>query len=437
MNAAIDTISNGRQGGELSASVPAAVAKAPVVLEARGLSKSFRIPEHRVDSFKERAVHPLRRVSYRELGALRDVSFDVHKGEFFGIVGRNGSGKSTLLKILASIYRADSGRVRIAGRLAPFIELGVGFNPDLSARENVVLNGVMMGLTPREARRRLDSVFDFAELDDFREMKLKNFSSGMVVRLAFSVMLEADSDILLVDEVLAVGDAAFQQKCADSFREMREAGKTVILVTHDMGAIDTYCDRAMLLRHGELDLIGDPHAVARRYFRFNFDEGERLETAEGAASLDLHAEMVEARLERSDGTLTEELEVGEPISFVARIAARKDLISASFGFNCTTQHGVHVFSTRYEPAGDGELSGDVRAGEQVTLRGRVDNPLLPGSYSLIAWVGRRSKDGEPVLQALKFLDFEIVGEAPDGPALVGVESRIDAEVNAGGDDELP
>src|SRR5919204_2919103 len=181
----------------------------PVVIEARGVEKAFRIPDHRVDTFKERALHPLAGSHYRELRALRDVSFDVRQGEFFGIVGRNGSGKSTLLKILSSIYRADGGRVRMAGRVAPFIELGVGFNAELTSRENVVLNGVIMGLTLREARRRLDSVLDFAELKEFADLKLQNYSSGMLVRLAFAVMVEADADIMLIDEVLAVGDAAF------------------------------------------------------------------------------------------------------------------------------------------------------------------------------------------------------------------------------------
>jgi len=194
---------------------------APVAIEARGVEKTFRIPTHRIDSFKERMVHPFARLEYRELRALRGVSFDVRRGEFFGIVGRNGSGKSTLLKILASIYRADAGSIRMAGRPAPFIELGVGFNPELTARENVIMNGVMMGLSQREARRRLDAVLDFAELAEFVELKLKNYSSGMLVRLAFSVMIQAEADILLIDEVLAVGDAAFRQKCADVFREMR------------------------------------------------------------------------------------------------------------------------------------------------------------------------------------------------------------------------
>src|SRR3954462_8298928 len=219
-------------------------ARTPVVIEARGVEKTFRIPQRRIDSFKERAIHPFTRVEYRELRALSDVSFDVRRGEFFGIVGRNGSGKSSLLNILPGIYKADAGRIRMAGRVAPFIELGVGFNPELSSRENVVLNGVMMGLGRREARRRLDAVLDFAELRDFVDLKLKNYSSGMMVRLAFSVMVEADADIMLVDEVLAVGDASFAQKCMDVFRAKRQAGRTVVLVTHDMATVQSFCDRA-------------------------------------------------------------------------------------------------------------------------------------------------------------------------------------------------
>src|SRR5215213_3631416 len=189
---------------DVMAAAPAG-AERPVVIEARGVDKAFRIPEHRVDSLRERATHPFRRIAYREHRALRGISFDVRQGEFFGVVGRNGSGKSTLLKILSSIYQADAGRIRIGGRLAPFIELGVGFNPELTARENVALNGVMMGLGRREAARRLDSVLDFAGLREFVDLKLKNYSSGMTVRLAFAVMIQSDFDILLIDEVLAVG----------------------------------------------------------------------------------------------------------------------------------------------------------------------------------------------------------------------------------------
>ena len=246
------------------------------LIEVRDLERPF-LPDRRVDTLKERVARPLRRVQYRELRAVRGISFDVHQGEFFGIVGRNGSGKSTLLKVLASIYRADAGRIRMAGRLAPFIELGVGINPELTARENVELNGVMMGLGRRDARKRLDSVLEFAELQEFVDLKLKNYSSGMLVRLAFSVMVEADADVMLVDEVLAVGDAAFAQKCMDVFHEKKDAGKTLILVTHDMATVQAFCDRAMLIHDGEQRFLGDPEEAALGYYRLNFAGYRRAE----------------------------------------------------------------------------------------------------------------------------------------------------------------
>ncbi|HWO84418.1 MAG TPA: ABC transporter ATP-binding protein, partial [Solirubrobacterales bacterium] len=246
----------------------------PVVIEASGVTKSFRLPVNKISSLKEQ-ITTFSRPDYRELHALRDVSFEIRRGEFFGIVGRNGSGKSTLLKVLASIYAADAGRVRMAGRLAPFIELGVGFNPELTARENVELNGVMMGLERRQARSRLGAVLEFAELEEFVDMKLKNYSSGMLVRLAFSVMIQSDAEILLIDEVLAVGDAAFQQKCHDEFNRLRDEGRTILFVTHDMSAVVRFCDRAMLLEKGRMVEIGDPDDVGNRYLELNFSEAAR------------------------------------------------------------------------------------------------------------------------------------------------------------------
>ena len=236
-----------------------------------GVSKAFRIPEEQMHTLKERALHPLRRTGHHTFRALEDVSFDVKEGEFFGIVGRNGSGKSTLLKCLAGIYSADRGNIWIRGRMSPFIELGVGFNPDLAARDNVVLNGIMLGLSPREARARYDHVIEFAELEEFQELKLKNYSSGMHVRLAFSVAIQVDADVLLIDEVLAVGDASFQQKCFDVFNRLRDAGTTIVLVTHDMGAVTRFCHQAVLLERGEIVAHGEPEDVANHYLELNFN----------------------------------------------------------------------------------------------------------------------------------------------------------------------
>src|ERR671914_921314 len=195
------------------------------------LSKTFKLPHQRYSTLKERALHPFRSTEYDLLEAVHDVTVDVAEGEFFGIVGRNGSGKSTLLKCLAGIYEVTGGRIAVRGRLSPFIELGVGFNPDLTARDNVTINAIMLGLSRREARERFDEIIAFAELEEFLDLKLKNYSSGMSVRLAFSCAIQVDADVLLVDEVLAVGDAAFQQKCFEQFHRLKAAGKTIVFVT--------------------------------------------------------------------------------------------------------------------------------------------------------------------------------------------------------------
>ena len=255
-------------------------------------------------------VRPFAARDVRTLRALDGIDFEVRQGEFFGIVGRNGSGKSTLLKLLASIYRADAGTIRLAGRLAPFIELGVGFNPELTARENVVLNGVMMGLTPKETRAKLDSVIEFAELEEFVDLKLKNYSSGMQVRLAFSVMLEADADVLLIDEVLAVGDAAFQQKCADAFHEMKSQGKTIVLVTHEMASVEEYCHRAMLIDDGKIRHIGDPAEVGRHYLQLNFERGSPEDHATVQAQPGDEVNLVDIWLEDEAGERISNVEHG-------------------------------------------------------------------------------------------------------------------------------
>ena len=234
------------------------------------MCKRFYIPALRsARSDRSRFRAPLSARRGRYLDVLRDISFDVHEGEFFGIVGRNGSGKSTLLKMLASVYRVDSGSIRIAGRLAPFLELGVGFNPQLGAYENVLLNGVMMGLTADQAKSRYEEIIDFAGLSDHTDLQLKNYSSGMKVRLGFSVMTHVDADVMLIDEVLAVGDAEFQQKCETVFKGMRDEGRTMVLVTHSMETVSALCDRALLLHDGEVAALGDPFEVSNRYLEVN------------------------------------------------------------------------------------------------------------------------------------------------------------------------
>src|SRR5437773_2406912 len=207
---------------------------APFAIEAAGVSKAFRLPHQQRTTLKEYFLHPFGRVEYEKQQALRDVTFNVRRGEFFGIVGPNGSGKSTLLKILAGIYRQDAGSVRVSGRLSPFIELGVGFNFDLNARDNVRINGTLLGLSPSEIAARFDEIIAFAGLERFVDQRLKNYSSGMLLRLAYSIAIRVDFEILLLDEVLAVGDQAFQENCFATFERFREQEKTIVFVSHDL-----------------------------------------------------------------------------------------------------------------------------------------------------------------------------------------------------------
>jgi ABC-type polysaccharide/polyol phosphate transport system ATPase subunit len=234
-------------------------------VEVAGVHKSFRLPHQHRTTFKEYFLHPFQRTTYETQAALVDISFTVEHGEFFGIIGPNGSGKSTLLKILAGIYRQDRGDVRINGVLSPFIELGVGFNPELTARDNIRINGTLLGLSLRELDRRFEEIVAFAELERFVDQKLKNFSSGMQVRLAYSIAIQVDFDILLLDEVLAVGDQSFQEKCVATFERMRADGKTMIFVSHDLDAVTRWCDRALLLERGLPHSIGPSQAVIDTY----------------------------------------------------------------------------------------------------------------------------------------------------------------------------
>ena len=234
-------------------------------IEVDQVSKSFRLPHERRTTLKEYFQHPLRRTQYEEQHALQAVGFHVEPGEFFGIVGPNGSGNSTLLKVIAGIYRHDTGTVRVNGVLSPFIELGVGFNPELTAHDNIRINSTLLGLSRRQLEARYGDIVAFSELERFVDQKLKNFSSGMMVRLAYAIAIQVDFDILLLDEVLAVGDESFQQKCFETFMRFREEGKTIVLVTHNLDLIERFADRALLLLNGRACAVGLPRDVIARY----------------------------------------------------------------------------------------------------------------------------------------------------------------------------
>jgi ABC-type polysaccharide/polyol phosphate transport system ATPase subunit len=345
---------------------------------AEGLNKAFKLPHQRFSTLKERALHPFSSSTFDTLQALSDVSFEIEKGEFFGIVGRNGSGKSTLLKCLAGIYGVDSGEIRVAGRLSPFIELGVGFNPDLTARDNVVLNAIMLGLTRREARRRFDEIIEFAELEEFVDMKLKNYSSGMSVRLGFSVAIQVDADVLLVDEVLAVGDAAFQRKCFAEFDRLRAERRTILFVTHDMNAVERFCDRAMLLEQGEVLMLGAPDEVARRYNEVNFS---RLWSGSQAAELGPggDARILKTWCENPAGEQIVIATQGETCVACIEVEFLKPVETPLFVLSFRNETRQLVFVAH--SAGKA-VTGPFDAGERATVRFAFENFLAPGRYSL-------------------------------------------------------
>jgi ABC-type polysaccharide/polyol phosphate transport system ATPase subunit len=365
----------------------ASLGVADPVIVARDVSKTFRVPEERRHTLKERALHPRQRTRYQTFRALNDVSFAVQSGEFFGIAGRNGSGKSTLLKCLAGIYQAD-GDIWRRGRLSTMIELGVGFNLEMAARDNVVMNGIMHGLSPREARRRYDSVIEFAELEEFKDLKLKNYSSGMQVRLAFSVAIQVDADILMIDEILAVGDASFQQKCFDVFNDLRDRGRTIVFVTHDMGSLQRFCHRALLLERGDPVYLGEPHEVADRYLELNFGRdpqsmGDRVEDRVG----DGQARIVDVWLENEMGERLSNLPQQRRVTLKARVLFMVDVTDPSASlYIYNEEHRAVIVATTWM---DNEHTGDFEAGEEVEIAFTFDNVLAPGRYAPVFQLAHR------------------------------------------------
>jgi ABC-type polysaccharide/polyol phosphate transport system ATPase subunit len=361
------------------------------------VSKAFQLPHQRYHTLKERALHPLRSNTFDVLQAVDNISVEIPRGEFFGIVGRNGSGKSTLLKCLAGIYRIDEGDLTIYGRLSPFIELGVGFNMDLTARDNVLINAIMLGLTRKQARERFDRIISFAALEEFLDLKLKNYSSGMLVRLAFSVAIQVDADILLIDEVLAVGDASFQQKCYDEFERVKKAGRTVVFVTHDMGAVERFCDRAMLLERGKMLEIGAPEQIARSYRQVNF--GQLVHGApddrDGPQEIGTRdAQIMAAWFENVDGERVLAAAHGDPCVACFEVRFHVTLENPIFGITLRNEAGATIFATT--TALSQTDTGRFEAGQTVVVRMRFENWLTASRYRLSPSIAR-SGTGEDAI----------------------------------------
>lgn len=327
-----------------------------VAIKVEGLSKTFKIPHEKQSTLKGTAVNLLnsKAKGYEIFHALDDVNFEVKKGEFFGIIGRNGSGKSTLLKILAGIYIPDKGKgkITIDGKLSPFLELGVGFNAELTGRENIFLGGTILGLTRKQIAEKYDKIVAFSELEEFIDMKLKNYSSGMQVRLAFSLSINVEAEILLMDEVLAVGDTNFQSKCLTEFNKYKEQGKTVILVTHDVAVVQRYCDRALLLRSGKIEKIGKADEVADEYRYQNMSDEERRMVDEQNQGAKDETDTKKKLLKVAEITKVEFLdknenkksvfETGEDLSVRIYFKQNKKTDQLNFGMTITSQENAHL-----------------------------------------------------------------------------------------------
>jgi ABC-type polysaccharide/polyol phosphate transport system ATPase subunit len=405
------------------AAIPPAATLAPPSLRVREVSKVFRLPHRRFHTLKERVLHPVQARSGDRLHALDDVSFEVARGEFFGIVGRNGSGKSTLLKCMAGIYRVDHGSIEVRGRLSPFIELGVGFNTELSARDNVLINGIMLGLSRRQAEERFDDIIAFAELEEFIDLPLKNYSSGMSVRLAFSVAIQVDADILLVDEVLAVGDAAFQQKCFEQFQALKDAGRTIVFVTHDMSSVERFCDRAVLIERGRIQTIGGPEEVARAYNHLNFGRLPH-EVEEGEREGEQKAEITAAWFEDNGLQGVTALPQGEFCHIRFEVRFHEDMTDPIFSFALRDEahHVVIASSTRW----DHPHTGAFRAGETVRIRFGFFMRLTASRYTLSPSVSAAGT-GEDVLDRRDDLAVLLVHSSRRTGGVVDPEQVIELE----------
>ncbi len=342
----------------------------------KDLYKGFRLPREKHNGLKQVLLNMFNtKRGYEKQEVLKDISFEIKKGEFFGIVGRNGSGKSTLLKLLAGIYAPDSGHVDVRGSLTPFIELGVGFNPELTGRENVFLNGALLGFSRSEMEKMYGDIVEFAELEKFMDQKLKNYSSGMQVRLAFSIAIRAESDILLIDEVLAVGDTQFQRKCYEHFVSLKKQGKTVVLVTHDMSAVEKFCTKAMVVSEGRHLEPTTPREAAKIYDSLNADSKDMASTGNrwGNGKVRVEEASVVDADDVKNGIYT--VRHGEDVTLHFKTSSSKEVRKVILGLAIYNQLGVNV-------AGPNSTGHDIASGSKIDLKiPRIS--LNPGKYEVM------------------------------------------------------
>ncbi len=388
-----------------------------VAIKVDHVSKTFKLPHEKQSSIKGLFVNLFKgKRTYEKQQVLNDISFEVKKGEFLGIVGRNGSGKSTLLKLLAGIYTPDKGSIHINGKLTPFIELGVGFNPELTGRENVFLNGALLGFNRKEMTVMYDEIVEFAELEKFMDQKLKNYSSGMQVRLAFSIAIRANAEILVLDEVLAVGDANFQKKCFDYFEKLKRNGTTVILVSHDMASVVNFCNKALFLQNGVIKMEGPSTKVAEKYFIANLAKPEDQSLAK-SVNKDFEIEKVE--ITDSQGRVTKKLKPRQKYSVKLHLNVKKVQKNIGFGFSVRTSGGQSIigYNSYFDSPEERKI---INKAGSYELTYEFINILKNGTYSIRSGVHKDIVgDGEtyhlePIIIYDRQLEFVSSGWNPPG-----------------------
>jgi len=381
-----------------------------IAINVSALHKSFKVPHDKNNSLKSAALNIFKKKRYTEMLAADGIDFSVNRGEFLGIIGRNGSGKSTMLKMLAGIYLPDKGKIEINGKLSPFLEVGVGFNPELSGRDNIYLSGTILGLTKKEIDAKFEEIVEFAEMAEFIDQKVKNYSSGMQVRLAFSVAIQAHSDILLIDEVLAVGDTNFQAKCNRVFHRLKKEGRTIVFVTHSMQAVSEFCDRVILLKDGKIFKEGFPKDVISEYDRLNFENGGDS-SVDSASWGDLKAEVKTIKYLSGQKDLLGKVAYNKSFSIcVGMVNNSTNVLSANLSIEIFKMDGTKCFGVTTNGKKSDYFA--IHPGSDITKQLNINgNSLIPGQYYIDFRLFEKT-DLESIFHASSYASqFTVSGES--------------------------
>lgn len=401
--------------------------KKEIAISVKNVSKSFKLPHEQHSGIKQTLLNLFksdRKPGYEVQRVLKDISFDVEKGDFFGIVGRNGSGKSTLLKLISEIYTPDRGHISVNGQLTPFIELGVGFNPELTGRENVFMNGALLGFSRKEMEEMYDDIVEFAELERFMDQRLKNYSSGMQVRLAFSIAIRADSDILVLDEVLAVGDEAFQRKCFNYFAELKRNKKTVILVTHSMENVTRFCNKALMIEDGEIVESGSVKAVSERYIKANSESNDNHNTTlpDDENTRIFNGRSAKASVELFGGRdkpqrVFRDTDNDKQLKIDVKVEIKEDIDKETYlSILIKNDQGSAIMRLAKESQRAGDILDKPRQGDVIVMSAEIENIFGEGEY-FIATSLKSIDQTEFYIDSEDRIKFSVVGLGINGYSL--------------------